>query len=700
MSSNDGTKKKTNMELAIKAEGHYNAGQYGPALDILHRIEKSITDREDPRLLHNLRLTESAVKGFSNVATLKEGLNSVKRKIRAKQWSKQNDTNQAEESADVLGDVSDSLSLLRDADTDCTILLYNLAALHLESKEYGAARSILEHLFRNIEPVDETVAIYACLLFLDALVHCHRGALLSETERSAFSTQTEEVLAYLEKLSQSSGRKETTSTDLEFRIHLYRARALLMCHQLKASKKEIKSALEIFQRSKSEGSSKSASDKVRNESALYLKANFEYLRQNYRKALKLLSSCHSSGSGEGADAAMSALTKQGPMYFNNVGCVHHKMGKYHAALSFFSKALKQIEAGEVGPIGVAEEVRYNCGVELLLMGNPEKAFECFQASASLLYSRPLLWLRMAECCIARYCVTKTDPDQQSSSWVKVGETTQRRLILAADHKDNKWKGEKNELSKCNLLEAKKCLEKTLFLVNGMAAAAAKEEAAAEGVLLFATKKATDKESNGAAASQGAEEKAEVPGSSTSIETAAYLKLAFVHLCLDEPAAAASYASKLTSTGTGIPTHILVLGKQYAAEALCTLNRPLEALELISPDHQPPTQEAVDDVAAHIGSPVAECGQFSMKPMPGSVICPRHPSHMKAALHANLAATFAVQSVPDSLKKAEKCARNAVAACPASQHAHRMLVYVLLKSGNVSEACEWLKMYRTAVDIWA
>jgi hypothetical protein len=71
--------------------------------------------------------------------------------------------------------------------------------------------------------------VYVCLSYIDALVLCHRGALLSESDRTLFTTQTEEVLTYLEKLS--AGRKED-SADLEFRIHLYRARALLMCHQV------------------------------------------------------------------------------------------------------------------------------------------------------------------------------------------------------------------------------------------------------------------------------------------------------------------------------------------------------------------------------------------------------------------------------------------------------------------------------------
>jgi len=115
-------------------------------------------------------LTECANDGFKNIAALKEALSTVKKKIRSRQVSKQGENEEGdvksaeqimESAGGVLGEVGESLIMLRDADTDCTILLYNLAALHLEGKEYGAARSILEHLFRNIEPIEEV-----CVEFL------------------------------------------------------------------------------------------------------------------------------------------------------------------------------------------------------------------------------------------------------------------------------------------------------------------------------------------------------------------------------------------------------------------------------------------------------------------------------------------------------------------------------------------------------
>ena len=42
------------------------------------------------------------------------------------------------------------------------------------------------------------------------------------------------------------------------------------------------------------------------------------------------------------------------------------------------------------------------GLQLLLTGNAELAFQCFHEAALSYYRKPKLWLRMAECCIAAY----------------------------------------------------------------------------------------------------------------------------------------------------------------------------------------------------------------------------------------------------------------------------------------------------------
>jgi len=913
--SGDAAKKKANMELAIKADACYTAGDYAAALEVLHRIEKSIGDKEDTRLLHNLRLTESAVKGFKDAGALRAGLLSVKAKIRAKHAAKHgSDTagtpaaNQAATSAaegpasggaepsSVAADVQATLALLRDAESDCSILLYNLAAMHFERAHYGAARTVLEHLFRDVEPMEEMVAVAVCLLLLDVLVHCARGNLSSEKVRVAFARQTEEVLGHLEKLAALSTRKgdsvgtdgkpaapgagEATSdaggappsavpftpeqvADLEFRVHLYRAKVLLMQAQLKAAKKEIKSALEILQKSKfdppaakpsgsangssssesaagGEGDWASSAPALRSMTALYLKANFEYLRTNYRKALKLLSSCHTTGamlqqlegpeggaalasgssgggigqasSGNVGASCVATTGSVGAMYFNNVACVHHKMRKYHAALHYFQRAIAsdneptEGSSGKGGKAasppgssspgltrdgrvraGVGCEVRYNAGLALLLVGQPQAALVKFDEAASLLFDRPQLWLRMAECCVQHYCqhqlkspslqpAVATADGAVVSAESGVGGATvagshaQRRFVWPSDAASDTasaassstgWlSGPWSSSNQCSLAYAVACLHNALFLLAAQARdAARREEEATEGKLgaLFGKKVGSgaggastpDNGANAAssaAARSGADEKegdSDEAAAVLGLEAAAYLNLAFVHLSLGDPAAALAATASLleprdratahaadgtevagSSGGVGgsssgsnsscsCPPALRTLAHMYAAEALVALNKPAEALEHLNVGGESTlVPEVLEGTALKLGAALATSsgvdGAVSAAASAsggegaasGLVVAgTTEPSRVQAALYANVACAALVQqgadknSAPKAL--AEKCARAAVHACPSSSHAQRTLVYVLLRTGQTTEALAWLKLYRTS-----
>merc|ERR1712070_558475 len=85
----------------------------------------------------------------------------------------------------------------------------------------------------------------------------------------------------------------------------------------KSSKREIKTTLNAC---------------APNTTGLFLKSNLEYLRQNYRKAIKLLSnSCQKND----RDPNVAAL------YFNNMGCIHHLMRRHTAACFYFTRALQE-----------------------------------------------------------------------------------------------------------------------------------------------------------------------------------------------------------------------------------------------------------------------------------------------------------------------------------------------------------------------
>jgi len=64
----------------------------------------------------------------------------------------------------------------------------------------------------------------------------------------------------------------------------------------------------------------------------------EFLRQNYRKALKVLGSAPKSPIVTDAGECLSAF------YFNNIACVHYQLGKYSLAAHYFTKAIEENDA--------------------------------------------------------------------------------------------------------------------------------------------------------------------------------------------------------------------------------------------------------------------------------------------------------------------------------------------------------------------
>jgi hypothetical protein len=55
---------------------------------------------------------------------------------------------------------------------------------------------------------------------------------------------------------------------------------------------------------------------------------------------------------------------------------------------------------------IAPEASYNLGISLLLSGKPVDALVQFEQAALVLSKRPMLWMRMAECCIQHHLATR------------------------------------------------------------------------------------------------------------------------------------------------------------------------------------------------------------------------------------------------------------------------------------------------------
>ena len=167
-----------------------------------------------------------------------------------------------------------------------------------------------------------------------------------------------------------------------------------------------------------------------------MKANVEYLCHNYLKALKVLSSAPTSPIVTNAGECLSAF------YFNNVGCLHFHLGKFHLAAHYLKKAIEENDAALNGfppldrgkyyypakqlliffqisipphlatplsgrPLAVLgmncrHILLYNLGLQQLYGGHPSAAFDSFLEVVQVYHANPRLWLRLAESCLAAH----------------------------------------------------------------------------------------------------------------------------------------------------------------------------------------------------------------------------------------------------------------------------------------------------------
>jgi len=473
--------------VAQDANKHFCAGDYDQALGCLTQLSQQGEAADDPRLQHNLALTNFAKEGFTDAAGFMRQLGEIRDSL-ARRSNPSAGAAGSGAAGDAAGAAGGAASLPVDDDedfreADTPALLYNQAAMQFQAAQFASAAATLYSVFSNIEPVDEGVSAHVCFLLLDVLLHACRGNLHSEADRAQLQFEAQRIFSFLEKLLEKleKAASQTTSTpdaaseaspeaaaaaaaavadtphltEFRFRMHLAKGKVFLAQGNAKAAKKEVKSALEIAEDRKrsvekvpqamAQGKLKGIQgachpqpleQPVQKLAGVYLQANLEYLRENYSKAMNYISKANTVGvTYPRCKARLQSL------YFNNMGCVHFRMQRYRSAATYFTKSLRAlkpaaarnavaVQAPVEGSLVVTHndcEILYNCGIQLLLMGRPEPAFGCFSSAARLFHMRPCLWLRLGECCIRVHAMRQ----RAKNTLVRrvVGTGVRRRLLL-------------------------------------------------------------------------------------------------------------------------------------------------------------------------------------------------------------------------------------------------------------------------------
>uniref|UniRef100_A0A673MZ84 CCR4-NOT transcription complex subunit 10 n=1 Tax=Sinocyclocheilus rhinocerous TaxID=307959 RepID=A0A673MZ84_9TELE len=639
-------------ETASNAFEAFKAGSYDESLKHLDSLQE--LNKEDYKITMNKAITEFYKSGQTTTSTLKQTLMTLK-----------NQMHTAVDDIDGLDDVENS------------ILYYNQAVIHYHMRQYSEAISIGEKLYQFLEPF-EKFAQAVCFLLVDLYL------LTFQPEKALH------LLAVLEKLTVKDGNskngkgestnrtnKESTAMKAEFtamveaaksKMHQYKVRAYIQMKSLKACKREIKSVMNT--------SGNSAP-------SLFLKSNFEYLRGNYRKAVKLLNSSNI--------AEHPGPLKTGEcvrcMFWNNLGCIHFAMGKHNLGLFYFKKALQEndhicAQLGD-GSNGQAAkkftgipmcallankryELLYNCGIQLLHIGRPLAAFECLMEAVQVYHSNPRLWLRLAECCItankgSSEQETKGLPSKKGIVQAVVGQGYHRKIVLASQSTQNTIysEGQSAAIPVASMEFAAICLRNALLLLSEHQQHDSKPD---NGSKSCSQSGSTESSSETSDACSGKTQEGDK----------------FI------PAAPSSPLIKQEVE------NLRFLGHLYAAEALISLDRISDAIAHLNPEN-------VTDVSLGVSSSEQDQGsdKGDLEPAESSgkqtPLCyPSSVSSARATMLFNLGSAYCLRS---EYEKARKCLHQAASVVNTKEippEAILLGVYLELQNGNTQLALQIIK----------
>ncbi|XP_071591534.1 CCR4-NOT transcription complex subunit 10 isoform X3 [Heliangelus exortis] len=639
-------------ELSSSALQAFLAGNYDACLQHLNSLQD--INKDDYKITLNTAVAEFCKSNQTTTDNFRQTLNQLKNQVHS-----------AVEEMDGLDDVENSM------------LYYNQAVILYHLRQYTEAISVGEKLYQFIEPFEEKFAQAVCFLLVDLYL------LTYQAEKALH------LLAVLEKMisqgnnNSKNGKNESgnnTNKDssnqkaeggalievAKSKIHQYKVRAYIQMKSLKACKREIKSVMNTAGNS---------------APSLFLKSNFEYLRGNYRKAVKLLNSANI--------AEHPGFMKTGEclrcMFWNNLGCIHFAMGKHNLGIFYFKKALQendnacaQLGTGSSDPgkkfsgrpmctllTNKRYELLYNCGIQLLHIGRPLAAFECLIEAVQVYHSNPRLWLRIAECCIAANKgtseqETKGLPSKKGIVQSIVGQGYHRKIVLASQSIQNVVynDGQSSAIPVASMEFAAICLRNAL--------------------LLLPEDQQEPKQENGSKPSSQLGGNTENSESSEACSNKSHEGDKFI---------AAPPSSPLKKQEL---ENLRFLGHLYAAEALISLDRISDAITHLNPEN-------VTDVSLGISSNEqdqgSDKGENEAMESSGKQTPQCYPSSVTSArtmMLFNLGSAYCLRSEYD---KARKCLHQAASLIHPKEippEAILLAVYLELQNGNTQLALQIIK----------
>lgn len=430
--------------------------------------------------------------------------------------------------------------------------IFNAAVVAYQSGALVAADKLASFLFSRVEAMeDDWLAMRTCFLVVDVLLR------LGQLQRVA------PVLAYVDRLFAAVGDASApftrvtpvwrgtdvsmmtvpkTPAEVPCCLHLYAARLGAALCDAKLLKKEAKSAVVS---SADDGSCPTAA-------ALLVKAKFDL---SPTKAMRVMESIDVQSPPRVRAAAR-------PLLLNNLGVIHHRIGRPALAMLYFEnsrRALKDL----FGPDGSGKRaaaapvdrpmmittarsrethVAYNLGLVHMQLGHFQTAIkfftECAQADEALASQSPMLWIRIAECCVGEATAARSNTPIARAC----GRGPCRRYIIQTPPEPDP-----------SVMQYAASVARTALAIMDASPVASAASTADEVAVSSANRN----------------------------RCAALALIAYTTLHFDPGAAIVACDELVSCSRPGDSDHA-VLGRLYGAEALCLLGRPDEAVERLAP----------------------------------------------------------------------------------------------------------------------
>jgi tetratricopeptide (TPR) repeat protein len=492
--------------------------------------------------------------------------------------------------------------------SDC-VNCYNSAVLLLHSKFFEKALDLANDLFDIASDLPHWLAVRTGLLIAELGLQLSReeGELSPQiSNRVTYSLDWIDARISLPKPPASDGQAPEGRA-LKLALHTYRAKFALVSGQKNTCKRELKAASDVL-------------DNSQGMCLAVVRAQLHFSLSDYTNALELIGSIANLNDHSHDDQSNAAI------YYNNLGCIQHKMKKFNAATYYFTKALnadeKAMHAASKGSLSTSNsqryyEILYNLGISLLGLGKSQLAFDCFnEALQCPRFGWWRYWIRIAEAVVdAQMTLLKRDRRKYKNNLgVESGSGDRSRIILPASYTSDAEaipyvgstsreetgertkkgkKGNNNNNNNSNdgnngpnsgnydSLSLRYALE---CLVNARA-------------LLKAGEVSPNPQPSSADEGAGACIRGP-PRSHLSDATAlvvCLLEIAYLSLMCEDPGTAlhASREALTLTADAGVPSDYSHLAHVYAAEALTMLNRYDEALVHLNP---PSPSEAADEAS--------------------------------------------------------------------------------------------------------